>query len=114
MTININDLTFSTIIGLLDFERVNEQKVIIDCIIEYDYQDNFINYADIVKLIENTIKTQKFELIEEALLYLEKKLHVKFPNISTLELKITKPDILDNCTVSVGNKAIFKGSWKKF
>jgi dihydroneopterin aldolase len=110
MTISINDLTFSAIIGLLDFERVNEQKVIVECIIEYDYDDAFINYADVAAEIQSSITTQKFELIEEALIYLEKKLHVKFPNISTLELKITKPDILSNCTVSVGNKAIFKGS----
>ncbi|MEA2111963.1 MAG: dihydroneopterin aldolase [Campylobacterota bacterium] len=110
MTININNLTFKAIIGLLDFERITEQKVLVDCQIEYEYSSNFINYAVVAELIEAEIKSEKFQLIEEALLHLEKKIHVKFPNISILELKITKPDILNNCTVSVGNKAIFKGS----
>ena len=110
MTISISALTFNAIIGLLDFERITEQKVVVDCQIEYEYQNDFIDYAVIATIIEKEIKHEKFELIEEALLHLEKKIHIKFPNISILELKITKPDILNNCTVSVGNKANFKGS----
>ncbi len=110
MTITINTLTFNAIIGLLDFERLKEQKIVVDCIIEYDYESNFIDYAVVAAIIEETIKEEKFKLIEESLLHLEKKLHVKFPNISILELKITKPDILNNCSVSVGNRGIFKGS----
>ncbi len=110
MTITISNLTFNAIIGLLDFERVTEQKVIVNCQIEYDYKSDFIDYAVVADIIETEIKYEKFELIEEALLHLETKIYAKFPIISILELKITKPDILDNCTVSVGNKAIFKGS----
>ncbi len=110
MTITISSLTFNAIIGLLDSERLKEQKVVVDCLIEYEYKNSFIDYAVVVAIIENEIKERKFELIEEAILHLEKKIHVKFPNISILELKITKPDILNNCTVSVGNRGIFKGS----
>ena len=110
MIIDISNLSFNAIIGLLDFERVTEQKVLVDCQIEYEYTSDFIDYSVVATIIEDEIKAEKFELIEEALLHLESKIHSKFPTISILQLKITKPDILNNCSVSVSNKAIFKGS----
>jgi dihydroneopterin aldolase len=108
MTITISELTFNAIIGLLDFERVKEQKVIVDCVIDYRYEKTFLDYSTIAALIEQELKTRQFELIEEALLHLETVLFETFPQILILELKISKPDILRNCTVSVSNKRIFK------
>ena len=37
MKVNITNLTFKTIIGILDFERVKPQKVVVDITFEYDY-----------------------------------------------------------------------------
>ncbi|MEK6658706.1 MAG: dihydroneopterin aldolase, partial [Campylobacterota bacterium] len=53
MTIHIEDLKFQCIIGILDFERVTPQDVIINLAIEYDYKKNFINYADVVEIVKN-------------------------------------------------------------
>ncbi|RUM61066.1 MAG: dihydroneopterin aldolase [Sulfurimonas sp.] len=111
MTLNVNALTFQAIIGLLAHERLREQRVIVDCRIEYDYRPpHFIDYVDIIALIETTIKERHFKLIEEALCCLETQLHQTFPNISVLELKITKPDIIANATVSLSSTAFFKRS----
>jgi len=102
MTIYIENLTFDTIIGILDNERVNPQKVIINCTIHYDYKNqDFINYALITQLIEKEMKKGKFLLIENAILDIIDKIKRTFSTISSIKLKISKPNILDNCVVSV-------------
>ncbi len=106
MTIYIEDLKFQCIIGILDFERVTLQDVIVNITIEYDYQNEFINYADVSKTVKNTMIFQKFELIEEALQNLSLKLTQEFKSIKTLDIKITKPSILPDCKVSVANNYI--------
>ena len=101
MTIEIKDLEFLTIIGILDFERITPQKVRINCRIDYDYNGDFLNYALVADKIETTLKVEQFELIEEALLHLKSTLKGEFSLINTLFLKISKPDILTNCEVSL-------------
>lgn len=107
MKIHIEDLTFTCIIGILDFERKNTQKVIINVEIEYDFDNDFINYAEVANLIKKTLINQKFLLIEDALKDLTLQLKNKFSKINTLYLKITKPSILPDCIVSVSNTIHF-------
>lgn len=101
MTIHIEDLKFQCIIGILDFERLEPQDVLINLTLEYDYIDSFINYAVVVDLLKSSMKNNKFLLIEDALSSLSKELKEKFSLINTLNLKITKPSILTECIVSV-------------
>ncbi len=101
MKISIEDLKFQCIIGILDFERTNEQDVIINLAVEYNYEDEFINYADVTKLLKSTMKNKKYLLIEDALSSLSQLLKENFSKMNTLNLKITKPSILPDCTVSV-------------
>jgi dihydroneopterin aldolase len=108
MRIHIEALTTNVIIGLLDFEREHTQRVIIDLNADYDYsQENFIDYADIVLLIEQELKAKRYKLLEEALLGLQNVLITAYPQIKTLELKIAKPDILPQCTVALSKQWIF-------
>ena len=102
MTIHIEDFTFEVIIGLLDFERERPQRVIINLEASYDYSDdNFIDYADMVLLIQNELKEKRYELLENALIGLQEILYTTYPHLQALSLKISKPDILPNCTVSL-------------
>ena len=102
MTIHIEDLIFDVIIGLLDFERDKPQRVIINLEASYDYSDNkFIDYADMVLLIQNELKEKRYELLENALIGIQKLLYTSYPQLQTLFLKISKPDILPQCTVSL-------------
>jgi len=101
MTIEITALEFQTIIGILDFERKTPQRVRIDCRIDYDYDTAFINYALVASHIQELMQKEQFELIETALLRLKVTLKETFPLIKVLFLKISKPDILDNCEVSL-------------
>ena len=104
MTIHIEALTFDVIIGLLDFERDKPQRVIIDLQASYEYSDNhFIDYADIVLLIQKKLKEERYALLENALLGVKELLVATYPNIKKLYLKISKPDILKECSVGLSN-----------
>jgi len=102
MTIHIEDLTFDVIIGLLDFERDKPQRVIINLEADYDYaNDQFIDYADMVLLIQSKLKEKRYKLLENALLGLQKLLYTTYPQLTSLTLKISKPDIISECNVSL-------------
>jgi dihydroneopterin aldolase len=102
MTIHIEDLTFDVIIGLLDFERDRPQRIIINLEASYEYvEGQFIDYADMVLLIQNKLKEKRYELLEDALIGLKELLSTTYPQLQTLFLKISKPDILPQCTVSL-------------
>jgi len=105
MKVSIDSLTFKTIIGILDFERVTKQKVILDISFSYKFtkgQKEFIDYSHVANMAKMIMKKEKFLLIEDAIIYLDRALTREF-KIKKLKVKITKPDILKNCTVSVGN-----------
>lgn len=103
MKVYIEDLCLTCIIGILDFERLTPQDVIIKLELEYEYKTEFINYAEVAELIKFTLQEQKFALIEEALLSLFALLKERYENIVTLFIKITKPSILSDCAVSVSD-----------
>ncbi|MDY3205108.1 MAG: dihydroneopterin aldolase [Arcobacter sp.] len=104
MKIHINDLSFKCIIGILDFERIKKQKVVINLSFEYEFsKDKFINYAEVSELLKTTMKKEKFLLLEDAILHIENLLNQTY-EISNLYIKISKPNILTNCIVSLSNK----------
>jgi len=103
MTIHIEDLKFKCIIGILDFERTTPQDVIINFTCQYNYENEFINYAQVVDLIKKTMILNKFELIEEAILSLKSEILKNFTLINLLTIKVTKPSILRDCEVSVSD-----------
>ena len=109
MQIHIEALTFDTIIGLLDFERERPQRVIIDLSAEYDYTEgDFIDYAEMVNLIKEEMQTKRYKLLEEALLGIKALLLHTFPQITMLQLKIAKPDIISGCRVALSHRWIGK------
>jgi len=104
MTIHIEGLTFDVIIGLLDFERDKAQEVVIDLEASYDYvEGHFIDYSDMVLLVQNELKEKRYQLLENALLGVKTVLCTTYPQLKTLSLKISKPHILDQCNVALSN-----------
>lgn len=103
MEVFIENLSFKAIIGILPFERKKKQKVIVNVSFSYKYDDekkDFIDYSLVANDIKTIMKKKKFELIEEALIFLDKNLKATYP-INDLSIKITKPNILKSCVVSV-------------
>jgi len=105
MIVNIEELKFKTILGILDFERENPQDVVVDLSFEYDFKDDFIDYAKVVEIIKNMMIEKKYLLIEDAILDISSFLRKKFPQIFSIDLKISKPSILADCKVSVRLKS---------
>ena len=111
MTIHIEALTFDVIIGLLDFERDRPQRVIIDLEASYHYKNNhFIDYADMVVLIQNELNQKRYTLLEDALLGIKSVLCHTYPQLLSLSLKIAKPDILTECSVALSDTWYFSDS----
>jgi len=103
MKVYIDNLTFKTIIGILPFERKQKQNVIVNVSFEYDFvSDSFVDYSKVAKDIKKDMKKNKYKLIEEAIVSLKDKLTTSYP-IKNLYIKISKPDILKDCSVSVSN-----------
>jgi dihydroneopterin aldolase len=103
LKVNINELTFDCIIGILPFEREQKQKVIIDISFEYYFNDdgsNFIDYSKVAYFAQSSMENEEFKLIEDAILFIRKGLKTTY-DIKNLKVKITKPDIMPNCVVSV-------------
>ena len=105
MKVSIDNLTFKAIIGILSFERITKQKVILDITFSYKFtkgQKDFIDYSHVANMAKMIMRKEKFLLIEDAIIYLDRALTHEF-KINKLKIKITKPDILKNCMVSVSN-----------
>ncbi len=104
MKISIQNLRFETILGILDFERKIPQNIEVECELTYSYENGiFLDYSKAVELIESTMKEEKFYLIEDAIERLFEKIKENFPQIKTVKITISKPDILPNCRVCVSD-----------
>lgn len=102
MTVHIEKLDILAIIGILNFERITPQRVVIDVLIDYSYRESkFINYVEIISIIETMIIDKKYLLLEDALLDIRDMLVDKYPQIINLNLKISKPNIVDNAIVAL-------------
>jgi dihydroneopterin aldolase len=105
MTIHIESLEILAIIGILDFERVTPQQINIDVEIEYFYKSTlFINYANVITLIEKMIEEKKYKLLEDALIDIQTQIINQYPQVIKLNLKITKPNIIKNAQVALSLK----------
>ncbi len=100
--IDIEQIEFYAVLGILPKERSIAQKVLAHATLWYDYSDKgYIDYTKAAWLIKSNIQQKKFELLEEALFDTLKLLHKNFPTIKKGSLRITKPQILSDATPSV-------------
>ncbi len=101
-TIYIEDLNIDAIIGILDFERKKPQLIVAKCRIKYKRDEKeFVNYAEIASIIEKMLIDNKYGLIEDALDEIITNIMKSFKSIKSVKLKLSKPNILNNCIVSV-------------
>ncbi|WP_211436533.1 MULTISPECIES: dihydroneopterin aldolase [unclassified Campylobacter] len=96
ITTLIKDYEFETIIGLLEFERLNPQKVRIN--VEFQSSD-FIDYVEVINFIESIYNEHKFETVENSLEVCAKNLKDKFSSLTSLKMEILKTEILNNALV---------------
>ena len=105
MTVEIRKLRVEAVIGILPEERTAPQIVLVDLSAEYPYDGNgFLDYAALAELIRRTLIEERFGLLEEALTILKERIFTEYPQIERLELRLGKPDILDNAHVFVSER----------
>ena len=108
MTIRISRWELLCVIGILDHERTNPQRLIIDLEAEYDYRPGaYLDYASLCDTIEALFFREEFGLLEEALASLFLLLPESFPPIRRLSITLSKPEILPNRTVSLSDERSF-------
>jgi dihydroneopterin aldolase len=97
ITLLVEGFEFEAIIGLLEKERKIPQKVEVEARVEIKYsKKSLIDYVLICDIIKNSLQSKNFFTIEEALVYISKKIAKISPRICRVYLKILKPSILEN------------------
>lgn len=99
--LEIEDLRFLTIVGILESERTHEQEVLINAKIHYHYDTIYLDYVRVVECIQDTICTNAYGLLEELIEGVCRELKAQFPTIISIDFHITKPQILPHCNVGV-------------
>ncbi len=101
-TILIEDLRLEAIIGILDFERKTPQPITVECEIVYVREgEEFVDYAKVSDLIVKMLTEGQYFLLEDALDDLTRAIKSMYESIHSITVKLTKPEILENCIVSV-------------
>ncbi|WP_291949761.1 dihydroneopterin aldolase [Campylobacter sp.] len=89
-------LELKCIIGLLDFERIQEQNILIDLELK---SKKFLDYAKLCKRLEKIYKKKKFKTIEKSLKYTCKNIKKHHKKVKFISITCYKPDIITNAKV---------------
>lgn len=99
--IHITNLRLKAIIGILDFERIKKQKLIVNFHASYDKSIEFVDYSIVVDLIKKMLKKNKYLLLEDAIKSIKKQIKKKNKAIKKMKLEIIKINIIKSARVSV-------------
>lgn len=102
--IHIEGLEVLALIGVYDWERKYQQRLIVDVELSADLTmaaqtddvDKTLNYAEIAQGISDFAAKSQFKLIEALASHMVDWLLQTFPMLKTVRLKLSKPDILAN------------------
>ncbi len=104
----IEDLKIDVFIGAYSAERTKKQKIIINLELillnhnsktSTDNLEDITDYAQFRKLILKIVKERNYHLLETLADTILKRIK-KNVQVRGIKLKITKPDIFDDCSVS--------------
>lgn len=96
ISVFVDNLEFDTIIGLLDFERVNSQKICVS--MEFEACE-FVDYATVCEITQREFNENKFYKVEDALEYFAIKFKAIYPSLTKFYMKISKIEIVPNAIV---------------
>jgi dihydroneopterin aldolase len=102
--IHIEGLEVFALIGVYDWEREHQQRLLVDVELSADLSlaaqtdnvDNTLNYAQIAQGISDFASKSQFKLIEALASHMVDWLLHSFPMLKIVRLKLSKPDILAN------------------
>ena len=96
----IRNLEVDTIIGIFEHERVNPQKVIINCEVSLDLSkagesDDFrdaLNYSEVEEVLYFTAENSKFFLVEKLASCMADKIMALSDSIKAVTITVDKPN----------------------
>ena len=102
--IHIEGLEVFALIGVYDWEREHQQRLIVDVELSADLSlaaltddvNNTLNYAEIAQGISDFAANSQYKLIEALASQMLDWLLQSFPKLKKVRLKLSKPDILAN------------------
>ena len=103
----IEDLICSASVGVYENEKLNKQKIIINLEIvlvntiktDTDNLNDVADYGKFRRIVLDIVNSKHFNLIETLADNLIKKIKT-FEKVENIKLKITKPDIFEDCSIS--------------
>lgn len=104
----LRDFRLNARVGILPNELESSQKIILNIEILYEKKNNYIlDYAALHRLICDIFLQNRFDYLESCLEYLFQKITSNFKYLKKLNIEISKPEILLNCTPSVRKEEIY-------
>jgi len=103
-TVYIQNLNIQCIVGILPHERIQEQTLLLDIEVDYDFEkarkneqiNNAVDYTKIAKSVENLLVSKKYQLIETAVEDIGDLLFEKWPKLKRCSIQIKKPSAIEN------------------
>ena len=103
----IEELSVNCIIGILSHERATPQKLLLNIVLEIDYDrvatsdrvENTVNYAEIADQISQLAIERQFQLVETMVATACQQILANHPTVNRVEVTARKPDIMPGSTV---------------
>ncbi len=101
-------LEFRCIVGISELERKKKQKLKVK--IEAK-SGEFLDYAEVLKLVKTSYKRQKFYTLESSFELISSKLKESFPSLKFIKISAFKPKIIKKARVGASFKKKFKNDF---
>lgn len=101
-TIRIEELTVHCVIGIIETERLRDQRILIDAELDTDFSaaaasdsiNDTINYAVAAEHLTRLAVEGRFYLVEAYVSHATQLLLDRYPQLSRVRVTVRKPDIL--------------------
>jgi dihydroneopterin aldolase len=101
-TIRIDELTVHCVIGIIESERLRDQRIFIDAELDTDFDaaaasdhiDDTINYAVAAEHLTRLAVDGRFYLVEAYVSRATQMLLERYPQLTRVRVTVRKPDIL--------------------
>ncbi len=101
-TIRIDELTVHCVIGIIESERLRDQRIFIDAELDTDFDaaaasdhiDDTINYAVAAEHLTRLAVDGRFYLVEAYVSRATQMLLERYPQLTRVRVPVRKPDIL--------------------
>lgn len=119
-TVGIRGLDISCIIGVLENERIDEQVLHVDVLVEYDFAgavltdsvDDALDYRQLAAVVRGDLETQQYGLLESAATGVGRAIARAYPAVRRFEVEIRKPEAIAGRAVAFARVESTPGNYR--